>query len=50
MYQYKNDCLVASFEYSKDFYNDRDLKPEESILFKLSLLPLTSISTPNINN
>ena len=50
MYQYKNDCLVASFEFSKDFYSDRDLKPEESVLFKLSLIPFTSISTPNISD
>ena len=31
MYQYKNDCLAASVEYNKDYYSDRDIKPEESI-------------------
>ena len=31
MYQYKNDCLVASIEYNKDYYDDRDIKPEENI-------------------
>ena len=25
MYQYKNDCLAASIEYNKDYYNDREL-------------------------
>jgi LPS-assembly protein len=38
-YQYKNDCLAASIEYNKDFYNDRDLRPNESIFFKLSIIP-----------
>ena len=39
MYQYKNDCLAASIEYNKDYYNDRDLKPTESIFFKLTIIP-----------
>ena len=37
MYQYKNDCLAASIEYNKDYYDDRDIKPEESIFFKNNL-------------
>ncbi len=48
MYQYKNDCLAASIEYKKDFYSDRELKPEESILFKLTITPFAEISSPNI--
>jgi LPS-assembly protein len=38
-YQYKNDCLSASIEYSKDFYLDRDLKPEEGIYFRFTIIP-----------
>jgi LPS-assembly protein len=48
MYQYKNDCLAASVEYNKDFYNDRDIKPEESIFFKLSIIPFGQSSSPNL--
>ncbi len=48
MYQYKNDCLAASIEYKKDFYSDRELKPDESILFKLTITPFAEISSPNI--
>ena len=48
MYQYKNDCLAASIEYNKDFYSDGDLKPQESILFKLTITPFTEFSSPNI--
>ena len=29
IYEYKNDCLVASLEYNKDYYSDVGLKTEE---------------------
>merc|ERR1711991_756310 len=48
MYQYKNDCLAASIEYNKDFYSDRDLKPDENILFKLTIIPFTETTSPNL--
>ena len=50
MYQYKNDCLAASIEYNKDYYNDRDLKTEESIFFKLSIIPFGESNSPNLKN
>ena len=50
IYQYKNDCLAASIEYNKDYYDDRDIKPEESIFFKLTIIPFGETSTPNLKN
>ena len=50
IYQYKNDCLAASIEYQKDYYNDRDIKPKESVFFKLSIIPFGTTSTPNLKN
>ncbi len=50
MYQYKNDCLAASIEYNKDYYTDRDIKPEESIFFKLTIIPFGETSSPNLKN
>ena len=50
MYQYKNDCLSASIEYNKDYYDDRDIKPEESIFFKLTIIPLGETSSPDLKN
>ena len=50
IYQYKNDCLAASIEYSKDYYSDRDLKPEESIFLKLSIIPFGTTSSPNLKD
>ena len=48
MYKYKNDCLSASIEYRKNYYNDRDIKPEESIFLKISVIPFGETSTPNL--
>ena len=50
IYQYKNDCLSASVEYNKDYYNDKDLSSEETIYFKLSILPFSKTNSPNLSN
>ena len=42
IYEYKNDCLVAGIKYNKSYYEDRDLKPTENLLFSITLTPLTS--------
>ena len=47
-YEYKNDCLKASLEYNKDYYSDRDIKPDESIFFKLTFVPFGQTSSPNL--
>lgn len=50
MYQYKNDCLSASIKYKKEFYNDREIEDNESIFLELSIIPFSSINTPNFIN
>ena len=50
MYSYENDCLIAAVEYNKDYYDDRDLKPEENIFFKLTIIPLGTSQSPNLFN
>ena len=50
IYQYKLDCLAASIEYNKDYYDDRDIKPEENIFFKLTIIPFGETSSPNLKN
>ena len=42
VYEYKNDCLIAGIKYNKSYYEDRDLKPAENLLFSITLTPLTS--------
>ena len=49
MYEFKNDCLVASIQYKKDYYTDGYLKPEEQLFFSLTIVPLSSTKSPNIN-
>ena len=48
IYEYKNDCLVASIEYNKDYYEDRGLQPNEEIFFSLTITPFASVSSPSI--
>ena len=42
VYEYKNDCLTAGIKYKKSYYEDRDLKPTENLLFTISLFPITT--------
>ena len=42
VYEYKNDCLAAGIKYKKTYYEDRDLKPSENLLFTITLFPLTN--------
>ena len=42
IYEYKNDCLIAGIKYKKSYYEDRDLKPTEDLLFTITMYPLTT--------
>ncbi len=42
VYEYKNDCLTAAIKYKKTYYQDSEIKPEENLLFTLTLFPLTT--------
>ena len=42
VYEYKNDCLTAGIKYKKSYYQDRDVKPTEDLLFTITLFPLTT--------
>jgi len=50
MYEYRNDCLVAAIQYNKDYYNDRDLKPSETIFLQLTIIPFGQTKSPNLKN
>ena len=43
IYEYKNDCLVASIKYNKTYYEDRDLEPTEDFMFNIRLIPLAAV-------
>ncbi len=46
-YQYKNDCLTASIEYNKEYYSDKDIRPDESIFLKVKIIPFNKDSNSN---
>ena len=39
-YEYINDCLRAGLVYRREFYKDTELDPEDSLMFKITLVPL----------
>ena len=49
IYEYKNDCLVAAVKYNKEYYDDKEIKPEESIFFSLTIKPFGKANSPNLN-
>ena len=48
IYQFQNDCLTAAIEYNKEYYSDQDLKPSESLFFKISIIPFGGFNSPNL--
>lgn len=48
IYEYKNDCLIASIKYNKEYYNNNIIKPKEDLFFNITLIPLGSTKTENL--
>ncbi len=48
-YEYRTDCLKAGLVYRREFYQDSELEPENSILFKITLVPFGNLSSPSLN-
>ena len=48
IYEYKNDCLVASINYNKEYYSNDILAPSENLFFNLTLIPLGTTNTDNL--
>ena len=44
VYEYQNDCLTAGIKFNKVYYEDRDLKPSENLMFTISFFPLATIN------
>ena len=49
-YEYINDCLRAGLVFRREFYEDSELEPENSLMFKITLTPFGSISSPTVSN
>ena len=48
IYEYKNDCLTASLQYNKEYYQDNSIKPFEQLFFNITLIPLGGTQTNNL--
>ena len=46
-YEYVNDCLRAGLVYRREFYNDSELEPENSLMFKITLTPFGDVNSPS---
>ena len=46
-YEYINDCLRAGLVYRREFYEDSELEPENSLMFKITLTPFGNINSPS---
>ena len=47
-YNYLNDCLRAGLVFRRKFYEDRDIDHSDSLMFKISLIPLGDAFGPTI--
>ena len=43
-----NNKVVAAIEYSKNYYEDSDLKPSENIFFSITLKPFGTTTGPSL--
>ena len=48
-YQYAIDCLTAGLVYRREFYEDADLEPNNSLMFTLTFIPFGKVSSPDLN-
>ncbi len=48
-YEYLNDCLRAGLVYRREFYSDSELESENSLMFKITLIPFGDINSPSFN-
>ena len=47
-YQYSIDCFKAGVVFRREFYTDRDIEADNSLLFQISIIPFTDLSSPKL--
>ncbi len=45
-YQYAVDCLTAGLVYRREFYQDDDLEPNNTLMFTITFVPFASVNSP----
>ena len=49
-YQYVNDCLTAGLVFRREFYEDSDVEQKDSLMFTITFVPFTGVTTPSFIN
>ena len=49
IYTYETDCLKASLEFNKKYYNDGNLRPDKSLLFYVRFIPFVDLKPMTFN-
>ena len=49
IYTYETDCLKASLEFNKKYYNDGNLRPDKSLLFYIRFIPFVDLKPMTFN-
>jgi LPS-assembly protein len=45
-YQYGIDCLTAGLVYRREFYEDKDLQPNNTLMFTVTFVPFATLNLP----
>ena len=45
-YQYAIDCLTAGLVYRREFYQDSELEPNNTLMFTITFIPFGTVNTP----
>jgi len=48
-YQYAIDCLTAGLVYRREFYQDSNLEPNDTLMFSITFIPFGAVNTPAKN-
>ena len=48
-YEYINDCLRAGLVYRREFYQDSELEPDDSLMFQVTISPFGKTESPDFN-
>jgi len=48
-YQYALDCLTAGLVYRREFYQDSNLEPNDTLMFSITFIPFGAVNTPTKN-
>ena len=45
-YQYEIDCLAAGLVYRREFYQDSEMEPNDTLMFSVSFVPFGTVNAP----